>query len=135
MYHEVLDDSATVSWTSPEPEPGPGDTRVVDLAGAYVVPGLIDLHVHHPPRFAPGDRELFDAHRRRQARLVELQRLYRLQLDNLMRSVRELRAEESTEPRLLEQARRSALAAVRALDPTGAKKASLQPCCVAFAGK
>jgi imidazolonepropionase-like amidohydrolase len=29
------------------------------FAGRYVLPGLVDLHVHHPPRFAIGERELF----------------------------------------------------------------------------
>ncbi len=29
------------------------------FAGAFVLPGLIDLHVHHPPAFALGERELF----------------------------------------------------------------------------
>jgi hypothetical protein len=28
-------------------------------AGAFVLPGLIDLHVHYPPAWAPGERELF----------------------------------------------------------------------------
>jgi hypothetical protein len=35
----------------PEAEP--------DLAGAYLLPGLIDLHVHHPPAVAVGERALF----------------------------------------------------------------------------
>lgn len=29
------------------------------FSGSYVMPGLTDLHVHHPPRFAVGERELF----------------------------------------------------------------------------
>lgn len=28
-------------------------------SGAFVLPGLIDLHVHHPPPWVPGERELF----------------------------------------------------------------------------
>ncbi|MDH3210933.1 MAG: amidohydrolase family protein [Myxococcales bacterium] len=28
-------------------------------SGAFVLPGLIDLHVHHPPAWAPGERELY----------------------------------------------------------------------------
>lgn len=31
------------------------------FAGAFVLPGLIDLHVHHPPAIAAGERELFAA--------------------------------------------------------------------------
>lgn len=30
-----------------------------EFAGYFVLPGLIDLHVHHPPRFALGGREIF----------------------------------------------------------------------------
>jgi imidazolonepropionase-like amidohydrolase len=30
-----------------------------EFAGAFVLPGLIDLHVHHPPGFALGGREVF----------------------------------------------------------------------------
>jgi len=29
------------------------------FAGRFVLPGLVDLHVHHPPAFAVGERELF----------------------------------------------------------------------------
>ncbi|MBW2373026.1 MAG: hypothetical protein JRF70_10855, partial [Deltaproteobacteria bacterium] len=29
------------------------------FAGAFVLPGLIDVHVHHPPAWALGERELF----------------------------------------------------------------------------
>lgn len=29
------------------------------FAGTFVLPGLVDLHVHHPPRWALGERELF----------------------------------------------------------------------------
>jgi imidazolonepropionase-like amidohydrolase len=29
-------------------------------AGSFVLPGLVDLHVHHPPALAIGQRELFD---------------------------------------------------------------------------
>lgn len=31
---------------------------IPELAGGFALPGLIDLHVHHPPRFAPGERAL-----------------------------------------------------------------------------
>ena len=34
-----------------------GDTG--PYSGAFVLPGLIDLHVHHPPAWAPGERELY----------------------------------------------------------------------------
>jgi imidazolonepropionase-like amidohydrolase len=30
-----------------------------EFSGYYVLPGLVDLHVHHPPPFALGERELF----------------------------------------------------------------------------
>jgi imidazolonepropionase-like amidohydrolase len=31
-----------------------------DYAGSFALPGLVDLHVHHPPALAVGQRELFD---------------------------------------------------------------------------
>jgi len=40
-------------------DPAPAGLRDGLFAGATVVPGLIDLHVHHPPAFAVGERELF----------------------------------------------------------------------------
>ncbi len=40
-------------------DPVPAGWRDGLFAGATVVPGLIDLHVHHPPAFAVGERELF----------------------------------------------------------------------------
>ncbi len=36
--------------------PGSGDAR---YAGSFVLPGLVDAHVHHPPVVAVGERELF----------------------------------------------------------------------------
>ncbi len=39
------------SSTSRSPELG--------FSGHYVLPGLIDMHVHHPPAFAVGERKLF----------------------------------------------------------------------------
>ena len=39
-------------------ETGPGEVRDA-YSGAFVLPGLIDLHVHHPPAWALAERELF----------------------------------------------------------------------------
>ena len=39
--------------------PTPPDAPTGPFAGAVVVPGLVDLHVHHPPPFALGERRLF----------------------------------------------------------------------------
>ncbi|MGI9431015.1 MAG: hypothetical protein ACR2PQ_02320, partial [Myxococcota bacterium] len=39
-------------------EPARRETGGPD-AGRFVLPGLVDLHVHHPPGFAVGERELF----------------------------------------------------------------------------
>lgn len=60
------------------------------------------------------DRELFAAHRQRQTRLKEAQRLYRLRLGHALRAARELFA--SDDGALLAAERRSAMAALRALD-------------------
>jgi cytosine/adenosine deaminase-related metal-dependent hydrolase len=66
-----------VTLVNPGERPLPGQTVIVEgdritriaptppgvaagpYAGAIVVPGLIDSHVHHPPPFAVGERELF----------------------------------------------------------------------------
>lgn len=45
---------AAIAPAGPEAEGAP-------FAGAYVLPGLVDLHVHHPPALAVGERELFAA--------------------------------------------------------------------------
>jgi hypothetical protein len=43
---------ARLSPTPPGAPPGP-------FAGTFVLPGLVDLHVHHPPPLLVGERELF----------------------------------------------------------------------------
>ena len=54
----IVVEGATISriTTRPPAEPptGPGQ-----WSGRYVLPGLIDMHVHHPSRMAPGHAELF----------------------------------------------------------------------------
>lgn len=42
-----------------EVAPSPGLAEAPDLAGLVVVPGLIDLHVHYPPRVAVGNAPLW----------------------------------------------------------------------------
>jgi hypothetical protein len=42
-----------------EISPGTTPTASTAYAGAYALPGLVDLHVHHPPLAAWGERELF----------------------------------------------------------------------------
>ncbi len=61
------------------------------------------------------DRELQVAHRRRQARLGEMQDLYRLRLEHAKDAARELLAREG-DPEILRRSRRAALGALRALD-------------------
>jgi peptidase E len=61
------------------------------------------------------DRELQIAHRRRQARLSEMQDLYRLRLEHAKDAVRELLASDG-DPELLRSSRRAALGALRALN-------------------
>ncbi|MGH8496321.1 MAG: hypothetical protein ACREVN_09315 [Gammaproteobacteria bacterium] len=60
------------------------------------------------------DRELFAAHRQRQTRLKQAQRLYRLRLGHALRAARELFASDDGD--LLAAERRSAMAALRTLD-------------------
>jgi hypothetical protein len=61
------------------------------------------------------DPDLFRAHRERQSRLQELQRLYRLRLGHALDALRDLDT-ASAGPRLLTTERRAALAAIRTLD-------------------
>ncbi len=42
---DVLVDGATIAAVGPNIEP-PGDAKVVDASGLWVMPGLIDMHVH-----------------------------------------------------------------------------------------
>lgn len=51
---EVRGDLITRVSAAPLPGASP------DYAGSFVLPGLVDLHVHHPPALAVGQRELFD---------------------------------------------------------------------------
>lgn len=62
------------------------------------------------------DPELFAAHRERQDRLKELQRLYRLRLDHALAAARALQLWRGPDPGLLEPERRAAIEGVRALD-------------------
>ncbi len=62
------------------------------------------------------DPEFAAAHRARQARLQELQRLYRLRLAHTLEAARELLQAESTDAALLDGERHAALRTVRALD-------------------
>jgi hypothetical protein len=61
------------------------------------------------------DRELFQAHRERQLRLKQLQRLYRVRLDHAIAAYREMVALRG-EGELIEAERGAALEALRALD-------------------
>jgi imidazolonepropionase-like amidohydrolase len=45
-----------ITRVSPAPLPGASEA----YAGSFALPGLVDLHVHHPPALAIGQRELFD---------------------------------------------------------------------------
>lgn len=62
------------------------------------------------------DRELFAAYRRRQDRLREIQRLYRLRLDHALAAVRELERRRGGTADLVGEARRAAMADLRRLD-------------------
>jgi len=85
--------------------------RLEGMAGREVVD--LALYRRLDDAFAR-DAELFEAHRARQTRLKEAQRLYRLRLGHALRAARELFASEDGE--LLAAERRAAMAALRALD-------------------
>jgi len=85
--------------------------RLEGMAGREV----LDLALYRRVDDAFGlDTELFEAHRRRQNRLKEAQRLYRLRLGHALRAARELFASDDGD--LLASERRAAMAALRALD-------------------
>ncbi len=75
-----------------------------------------DLGLYHrAERFFAEEPELLEAHRNRQEKLQELQKLYRIRLDPALAAARQLlRAEGDAELRRLEQ--RAAISQLRALD-------------------
>lgn len=98
----------TAGWQEREGE----DQELAEHLGREVVD--LRLHARCEEVFAD-DPELFAAHRARQDRLRELQRLYRYRLDFAIEPARELLRREG-DPELLEPARESALESLRTLD-------------------
>jgi hypothetical protein len=87
--------------------------EVEELAGRS---DLVDLHLYRrAEELFAADPALFRAHRERQTRLQELQRLYRLRLGHALDGLRAL-DNATADPRLLATERRAALAALRTLD-------------------
>ncbi|MEM6795295.1 MAG: hypothetical protein AAF725_15050 [Acidobacteriota bacterium] len=78
---------------------------------------LVDLRLHSRCEdvFAR-DPELFRAHRARQDRLQAVQRLYRYRLDFVLEPARELMRRGEDEADIIDQARASAIEAIRNLD-------------------
>ena len=78
---------------------------------------VIDLRLHaRSEEVFTKDRDLAAAHRARQDRLQALQQLYRYRLDFVLEPARELMRRGGNEPDLLDQARDSAIEAIRQLD-------------------
>lgn len=87
-----------------------------DELRAHVEVPVTDLQLYaRTERVFAHDAELQTAHRRRQARLREMQDLYRLRLDHAKDAARELFALDG-DPDVLRRARRASLGALRALD-------------------
>lgn len=87
-----------------------------DELRAHVEVPVTDLQLYaRTERVFARDPELQTAHRRRQARLREMQDLYRLRLDHAKDAARELLALDG-DPDVLRSARRASLGALRALD-------------------
>lgn len=77
---------------------------------------ITDLMLYQRAEYAfESDPELFQAHRGRQAKLQELQNLYRLRLDHASAALEKM-LDAVGDEELLRAQRRSALAALRALD-------------------
>ncbi len=98
----------TAGWQERE-----GETEEL---GRHLGQHLTDLEIYlRLERVFERDPELFEAHRRRQDRLKQLQRLYRLRLFHAMETVRSL-WERREEPEILLPEQRAAVSAVRAID-------------------
>lgn len=101
--------SVTAGWQEREGE--------IEELEDHVCCPVTDLMLYHRAEAVfEQDPEFFKAHRARQDRLRELQRLYRLRLSHALEAARQLQAAESEEAGLLGEARRAALASVRSLD-------------------
>jgi hypothetical protein len=100
--------SITAGWQEREGE--------IDELSSHVGQEIEDLGLYSfaEQSFAT-DAELRLAHRRRQARLAEMQDIYRLQLEHRKRAAREL-FEHGGDPKVVRAARRQAIAALRRLD-------------------
>lgn len=98
----------TAGWQEREAE--------VDELRQHVRRPVTNLMLHERAELVFQDNpEVFEAHRRRQNQLKELQQLYRLRLNHTMAAARALFAQEGR-AELLEPERESAVAAVRNLD-------------------
>lgn len=53
--HSIRVEGRRIARVAPTPPGTPRD----GFAGSFVTPGLVDLHVHHPPALAVGERRLF----------------------------------------------------------------------------
>ncbi len=92
--------------------------RAGELAAleAHIGQKVVDLTLYQRAEQAlEEDRELFEAHRRRQNRLRELQRLYRIRLSSSLEVARRLKRMEG-DTDILEPERQAALEVVRDLD-------------------
>ena len=88
----------------------------IDDVRALVPHSLIDLELYQrAERVFAGDPSLYAAYRRRQDRLVELQRLYRLRLRQAMLAARQVRRAEAAAD-LVAGEERHAVSQLRALD-------------------
>ena len=98
----------TAGWQEREAE--------VDELREHVGIELVNLELYRRHERVVGeDIELFEALRRRQDRLRELQRLYRMRLDRYLEALRAI-PETADDPEMLAPEYDDALAAVRALD-------------------
>ena len=89
----------------------------IDELGAHLHSPVADLRIYARTEDVFGaDRTLRIAHRDRQGQLQEMQALYTLRLGHAKQAARELMERPSSAPRVLREARRAALTALRRLD-------------------
>ena len=108
LEHEGPVISITAGWRDSEGE--------VDEIAAAVGHPVEDLALYHrAERFFTEEPEFLEAHRARQARLQELQKLYRIRLEPALSAARELLRSDG-DPGLLRHEQRAAITQIRALD-------------------
>lgn len=113
MPFDTMNDDRPVAVVSAGWQQAEGD---IDDVRAIVDRNLVDLQLYQRAEdVLAGESLLADAHRERQDRLQELQRLYRIRLSPSIQAAQKL-LEDDGDPQILHQEQRHAIMQLRALD-------------------